>query len=71
MNSIDFLNFLNRLEITLNDIEVKGYANQNKMVGCFVAITQMKQALMSMKDGEENGGQVDTGTNSGTDNTDK
>lgn len=61
---MDFLGFLNRMEITLNDIEVKGRDNIDKLYACMLAIDQMRQAIaMSAndntapnKDGEEQDG---------------
>ena len=64
--------FLNKLENTLNDIDVKGKENISKLMGCFLAIEELRQAILSTKDGEkEDGGQVNTGTDTSSDSTDK
>ncbi len=57
---MDILSFLNTLENTLCNLEVRGRDNIDRLMGCFIAIDNMKQAIL--KDGEENGRQSDIGT---------
>lgn len=59
---MDIINFLNMLENTLSDISVKGKDNVDKLMGCFIAIDRTRAQLI--KESEENGRQVDNGTES-------
>ena len=64
---MDIIQFLDTLANTLEQIEVKGRENHNRLMGCFIAIDQMKYAI-SKKDGEGDGRQVDIPTD-GSDNS--
>lgn len=47
------IEFLDTLEMTLNQIEVKGKNNIDYMLGCFVAIEKMKKALIAQQKSNE------------------
>ena len=65
---MNILDFLNKLENTLEEIEVKGRNNHDRLMGCFIAIDQLRQALLNAtKDGEENGRQTDIPTDGSND----
>ena len=44
---MDWLTFLNALENTLNQIEVKGKENLDCMYGCFIAIDKARQTVLA------------------------
>ena len=64
---MDILKFLNTLENTLENITVNGRKNLDRLMGCFIAIDEMRSAIMSeqnannQEDGDEDGRQVDNG----------
>lgn len=51
---MDILGFLNRMEFTLNDIEVKGRDNLDKLYACMLAIDQMRQEIAMSANAENN-----------------
>lgn len=59
---MSFLEFLNTLENTLDELEVKGKRNINYLGGCFRAIEEARKSLMTKPSGGvEDGRQTDTG----------
>ena len=60
---MDFLQFLNTLENTLEQISIRGRDDADRMTGIFMAIdNQRAMILASMKKGgDESGRQNDTG----------
>lgn len=66
---MSLLEFLNTLENTLNELEVKGKKNINYLYGCFVAIEDARKSILSVPEdgGEVDGRQTDIGTD-GSDN---
>ena len=73
---MDFLDFLNGLERTLNQIEIKGKQNMDYMLGCFVNIDKARESYINLiksknqpiEDGEKDGRQTDIGTDSSDSN---
>ena len=67
--AMDFLQFLNTLENTLNQITVHGRPNIERMAGIFMAIDKQRSSIMEsmQKDGEEDGRQVDRHVGGGID----
>lgn len=66
---MDYLQFLNTLENTLERMSVRGRDDAERIVGIFNAIDQQRQMIISSmnKGGEESGRQVDKRTDSGND----
>jgi len=63
---MDWLSFLNAMENTLNEIEVKGKQNMDYLVGCFIAIDKAREIVIQQSQGgEENGEQADSATPTG------
>lgn len=62
---MEFITFLNVLDNTLDNIEVHGRENVDRMAGIFRAIDNMRYQLTS--EGEDDGRQVDIGTDSSND----
>lgn len=62
---MDIIQFLDTLELTLEEIEVHGKSNMIKMLGCMQAIDKMRTQMAH--GGEMNGRQTDIGTESGND----
>ena len=71
---MDFLDFLNGLERTLEEIEVKGRQNHDYLMGCFLMIDKAKDSYLAMQrqsqieDGENNGRQTNIGTDTSDSN---
>lgn len=65
---MDFMEFLNVLENTLEKIEVRGRANINRMMGCFQAID--RQRAYVAQGGEVDGRQTDIGVDPSNDSND-
>lgn len=62
---MDFIQFLDTLELTLDEIEVHGKSNLIKMLGSMQAIDKMR--IQIEEGGEVDGRQTDIGTDSGND----
>lgn len=66
---MDWNVWLNTLENTLEQIDVKGRENHDYLVGCFIAIDKarealaMEQQMKQNKGGEDDGRQADIGLN--------
>lgn len=66
---MDFIQFLDTLELTLDEIEVHGKSNLIKMLGSMQAIDKMR--IQIKEGGEVNGRQTDIGTDSGNDSNEQ
>ena len=71
---MNIFEFLNRLETTLEKIKVSGKEDTNRMYATFVAIDELRESLKNemhkaLKDGEDDGGQTNIGTESCGENT--
>ena len=66
---MDFIQFLDTLELTLDEIEVHGKSNLIKMLGSMQAIDKMR--IQIEEGGEVNGRQTDIGTDSGNDSNEQ
>ena len=73
---MNLMEFLNKMENSLNSIEVKGEDNINLLLGCLIAIKEARLALYSMippeKESEpQDGRQSDIGAVTSNDSNDK
>lgn len=66
---MDFIQFLDTLELTLDEIEVHGKSNLIKMLGSMQAIDKMR--IQIKEGGEVDGRQTDIGTDSGNDSNEQ
>ena len=66
---MNILEFLTRIETSLNLVEVKGKENLGYILGCLMAIDEAKQSILN--GGEDNGRQSDTGLDSGSGDADE
>ena len=67
---MNFLQFLNTLENTLENISIRGRDDLERVGGICAAIDQMRHSILNphkKEGGEEDGRQSDIGTDSGND----